>query len=52
MKYLDLLVEQLETTKQVELSIRKLNRLSNGKLKDEPEEDLIFEQTKKPRNQA
>ncbi len=26
------------------------NRLSNGKLKDEPEEDLIFEQTKKPQN--
>ena len=44
-KYLDLLVEQLETTKQVELSIRKLKRLSNGKLKDEHEEDLIFEQT-------
>jgi hypothetical protein len=47
-KYLDLLIEQLENTNQVELSIRKLKRLSNGKLKDEPEEDLIFEQTKKP----
>lgn len=34
-KYLDLLIEQLETTKQVELSIRKLKRLSNGKLEDE-----------------
>jgi hypothetical protein len=40
----------LENTKQVELSIRKLKRLSNGKLKDEFEEDLIFEQTKKPQN--
>lgn len=47
-KYLDLFIEQLENTKQVELSIRKLKRLSNGKLKDEFEEDLIFEQTKKP----
>ena len=47
-KYLDLFIEQLETTKQVELSIRKLKRLSNGKLKDEFEEELIFEQTKKP----
>ena len=47
-KYLDLLIEQLEENSQVELSIRKLTRLSNGKLKDEPEEDLIFEQTKKP----
>ena len=42
-KYLDLLIEQLEDKSQVELSIRKLKRLSNGKLKDEPEEDLIFE---------
>ena len=49
-KYLDLLIEQLETTKQVELSIRQLKRLSNGKLKDEFEEDLIFEQNKKPQN--
>ena len=49
-KYLDLLIEQLETTKQVELSIRKLKRLSKGKLKDEFEEDLIFEQNKKPQN--
>ena len=49
-KYLDLFIEQLETTKQVELSIRKLKRLSNGKLKDEFEEDLIFEQNKKPQN--
>jgi hypothetical protein len=48
MKYLDVLIEQLESTSQVELSIRQLKRLSNGKLKDEPEEDLIFEQTKKP----
>lgn len=47
-KYLDLFIEQLENTKQVELSIRKLKRLSNGKLKDEFEEELIFEQTKKP----
>jgi len=44
-KYLDFLIQQLESTKQVELSIRKLKRLSNGKLKDEFEEDLIFEQT-------
>ena len=49
-KYLDLLIEQLEENSQVKLSIRKLKRLSNGKLKDEPEEDLIFEQTKKPQN--
>ena len=49
-KYLDLLIEQLENNSQVELSIRKLKRLSNGKLKDEFEEDLIFEQTKKPQN--
>ena len=46
-KYLDFLIEQLEENSQVEFSIRKLKRLSNGKLKDEPEEDLIFEQTKK-----
>jgi hypothetical protein len=43
-KYLDLLIEQLEEKSQVEFSIRKLKRLSNGKLKDEPEEDLIVEQ--------
>ncbi len=49
-KYLDLLIEQLEDNSQVELSIRKLTRLSNGKLKDEPEEDLIFEQSKKPQS--
>lgn len=49
-KYLDFLIEQLEENSQVELSIRKLKRLSNGKLKDEPEEDLIFEQTKKTQN--
>ena len=41
-KYLDLFIEQLENTKQVELSIRKLKRLSNEKLKDEFEEELIF----------
>jgi len=49
-KYLDFLIEQLEENSQVELRIRKLKRLSNGKLKDEPEEDLIFEQTKKTQN--
>ena len=47
-KYVDLLIEQLEEKSQVEFSIRKLKRLPNGKLKDEPEEDLIFEQTEKP----
>lgn len=47
-KYLDLFIEQLENAKQVELSIRKLKRMSNGKLKDEFEEEVIFEQTKKP----
>jgi hypothetical protein len=49
-KYLDLLIEQLEDKSQVELSIRKLKRLSNGKLKDEPEEDLIFERNRKPKS--
>ena len=48
LKYLDLLIEQLEENSQVEFSIRKLKRLNNEKLKDEPEEDLIFEQTQKP----
>ena len=43
-QYIDLLIEQLEDKSQVQLSIRKLKRLKNGKLKDEPEEDLIFEQ--------
>jgi hypothetical protein len=42
--YLDLLIEQLEDKSEAQVSIRKLNRLSNGQLKDEPEEDLIFEQ--------
>ena len=46
-KYLDFLIEQLQDKSEVELSIRKLKRLSNGKLKDEPEEDLIFELTQK-----
>lgn len=49
-KYLDFLIEQLEDNSQVEVSIRKLIRLSNGKLKDESEEDLIFEQTQKPKS--
>jgi hypothetical protein len=47
-KYLDLLIEQLENAPQVQLSIRKLTRLSNGQLKDEPEEDLIVEPTEEP----
>ena len=44
-KYLALLIEQLQDKSQVELEIRKLKRLSNGKLKDEPEEELMFEKT-------
>ena len=43
--YLDTLRQQLGEKSKFELSINKLSRLSNGKLKDEPVEELIFEQT-------
>ena len=42
-KYIELLIDELEDKSQIKISIRKLRRLKNGKLQDEPEEDLIFE---------
>lgn len=46
--YLDFLIEQLEDAEEVEISIHSLKRLSNGQLKTEPEEDLIFAPTRQP----
>ncbi len=41
--YLAFLFEQLEDKNEVEIRLRKLSRLSNGKLQEEPDEDWIFE---------
>ena len=48
-KYLEFLIEEFDDTSKIELGIRKLKRLSNGKLKDEPEEDLLLEKDPLPR---
>ena len=47
-KYLEFLIERFGDNSKVELGIRKLKRLSNGKLKDEPEEDFLFEKNPLP----
>ena len=43
-KYADFLIEQLEETTQVNIQIRSLKRLANGKLVTEVLEELTFEQ--------
>lgn len=43
-KYADFLIEQLEETPQVNIQIRSLKRLVNGKLVTEVLEELTFEQ--------
>ncbi|MFN5968550.1 MAG: hypothetical protein ACK47N_08380 [Microcystis sp.] len=43
-KYADFLIEQLEETPQVNIQIRSLKRLANGKLVTEVLEELTFEQ--------
>ena len=41
-KYLEFLIEEFDDTSKIELGIRKLKRLSNGKLKDEPARRFII----------
>ncbi|GCA93208.1 MULTISPECIES: hypothetical protein [Microcystis] len=43
-KYADFLIQQLEETPQVNIQIRSLKRLANGKLVTEVLEELTFEQ--------
>ena len=43
-KYADFLIEQLEETPKVNIQIRSLKRLANGKLVTEVLEELTFEQ--------
>ncbi len=42
-RYFEYLIEEIDNTSKVKVRIKKLKRLSNGKLKDEPEEDLLID---------
>lgn len=49
-KYIGILDEEFGNRSEIKLAIKKLKRLTNGKLKDEAEEDIILGKNSTPNN--